>query len=299
MSKKKDNYPPIRQLLRKAVDMELLSPAKINLSLQVTGKRPDGYHSLISLMCPVSLYDRISLTFGRPTTTVTCSIPEIPRDKGNLAYRAAACFLKAINSTAGVGMVIEKQIPVAAGLGGGSSNAATVLLGLNRHYGTPFSEEELMGMGLSIGADVPFFIHGGPAVATGIGEKIEAYHGLTSHPVVLVFPGFGVSTKMVYNNLNLGLTNCKKTVTCALLKQQGFNAERHLCNDLESVTVRKYPAVLSVKEVLLRHGAKGALMSGSGPTVFGIFSEPAVAQTAAKIISENQEWQVFLAELLV
>ncbi|MEE8400357.1 MAG: 4-(cytidine 5'-diphospho)-2-C-methyl-D-erythritol kinase [Desulfobacterales bacterium] len=282
------------------MEMTLLSPAKINLFLQVTGKRPDGYHDLVSLMCPVSLYDEISLTFERPTTTVTCSIPELPRDRRNLAYQAAERFFKAMDTAAGVDIVIEKRIPVAAGLGGGSSNAAAVLLGLNRHYDTPFSEAHLMKMGLSIGADVPFFIYGRPAIATGIGEQIEPYHGLTTpSPVVLVFPGFGVSTEMVYNNLTLGLTNCEETITCTCLKQQDFNAEDHLYNDLESVTVSKYPAILSVKEVLLRHGAKGALMSGSGPTVFGIFSEPGLAQNAAKIISENRKWQVFLAELLI
>jgi len=279
--------------------MELLSPAKINLFLQVTGKRPDGYHTLISLMCAVSLYDRVSLTFGVPTTTVTCSNPEIPGDERNLAYRAAGCFLGAMDIPDGVRIAIDKQIPAAAGLGGGSSNAATVLLGLNRHYDTPFSERELMAMGLSIGADVPFFIHRKPAIASGIGEILEPYEGLTPHPVVLIFPGFGVSTKTVYNNLSLGLTNSEETVTYVCLKQQGFRAKDHLRNDLEPVTVAMRPAVLSVKEALLHHGAEGALMSGSGPTVFGIFSEPLLARNAAENIAENERWQVFSADLLI
>jgi 4-diphosphocytidyl-2-C-methyl-D-erythritol kinase len=276
-----------------------LSPAKINLFLKVTGKRPDGYHNLHTLMCGITLFDNLLFEFDESNIRVCCSHPEVPENNSNLVWRAADIFLRNMDRICGIKITIEKKIPVGAGLGGGSSNAATVLKVLNKYFGLKFSDDKLRDISLEIGADVPFFIYGRPAVATGIGEKIEPYHGLTPSPVVLIFPGFGVSTEMVYNNLTLGLTNCAETITCTCLNQQGFNAERHLYNDLESVTVSKYPAILSVKEVLLQHGAKGALMSGSGPTVFGIFSEPGLAQDAAKIISENQKWQVFLAELLV
>ena len=153
--------------------MKILSPAKINLFLQITGRRNDGYHDLVTLMCCVGLYDTVSLVFGAKETTVACDHPNVPEDETNLAFGAASLFLKALNKNEGVKIFIQKQIPVAAGLGGGSSNAAAVFLGLNRYYGYPFSTEELMSMGLSIGADVPFFIFQRPAIASGIGEKLE------------------------------------------------------------------------------------------------------------------------------
>ena len=285
------------------IGMTLLSPAKVNLFLKIIGKRPDGYHDLVTLMCPITLYDRISFTFTFETKkiTITCSDPQIPQNESNLAYRAASCFLNTypLGQGESVDIHISKQIPVSAGLGGGSSNAATVLLGLNQYCGYPFSEEKLLSMGLSIGADVPFFIHGKPTIARGIGEKLETFTGLIPHYIVLVFPGFGVPTSMVYANLNLALTNCKKTITCSVLKQRGFNAEQHLCNDLESVTASRYPIIFSIKESLSNHGAIGALMSGSGPTVYGLFSDLTLAQNAADAMSRNKKWQVFLVDMLL
>ena len=185
--------------------MEILSPAKINLFLQILGKRSDGYHDLITLMCCIGLYDTVSLTFGVKDITVSCNHPVVPVDDTNVAFGAAHLFLKTLKKNEGVGIFIKKQIPVAAGLGGGSSNAAAVFLGLNRYYGYPFSTEELMSMGLSIGADVPFFIFQRPAIASGIGEKLEAYQNLKNLKILLVFPGFSVSTADVYKKLNLGL----------------------------------------------------------------------------------------------
>jgi len=264
--------------------MKILSPAKINLFLQVTGRRPDGYHDLISLMCCIDLYDTVALTFGQATTIVTCDHPDVPEDHSNLAFAAAEHFLKSLSKNEGVNILIEKKIPVAAGLGGGSSNAAAVLLGLNHYYGYPFSEEDLAQIGVSIGADVPFFLFGRPAVARGIGEKLDPYIGLEKFSILLVYPGLSVSTAEVYKNLNLGLTNCKKKLSYSLLKKNGFDARKHLCNDLETVVVLKHPEILATKKKLLQHGAIGALMSGSGPTVFGLFAEPAEARTAGQAL---------------
>ena len=185
--------------------MRILSPAKINLFLLITEKRSDGYHNLASLMCCIKLYDTVLLTFGSKSTTVSCVHPDVPEDETNLAFKAVDIFQKALGSYNGVKIIIEKKIPVAAGLGGGSSNAAAVLLGLNRHYGYPFPKDDLMKMGLSIGADVPFFIFQKPAVATGIGEHLESYEGLKPLKVLLVYPGFSVSTAQVYKKFNLGL----------------------------------------------------------------------------------------------
>ena len=197
--------------------LEILAPAKINLFLQVIGRRSDGYHELVTLMCCVSLYDKIALTFGKRDIPVICAHPQVPQDQTNLAQVAAGLFFN--NHTRhsdvrdqGVQIAITKRIPVAAGLGGGSSDAAAVLVGLNRHYDNPFSRHELRAMGQKIGADVPFFIDRKPAIATGIGEKLKPYNHLKPLKVLLVYPGFGVSTAAVYEKLNLGLTKCEKTL---------------------------------------------------------------------------------------
>jgi 4-diphosphocytidyl-2-C-methyl-D-erythritol kinase len=278
--------------------MRILSPAKINLFLQITGKRPDGYHDLVSLMCCVGLYDTISLTFGVKETSVSCRHPEVPVDETNLAVAAASLFFKTLNKNEGVKIFIEKQIPVGAGLGGGSSNAAAVFLGLNRYYSYPFSPDKLISMGRSIGADVPFFIFRKPAIVSGIGDKLNAYQGLESFKILLVFPGFGISTAKVYKNLNLGLTNCKKKLRSFLLNKQSFDPGCHLCNDLEPTAASMYPVIFTVKEALLKHGALGALMSGSGSTVFGLFSDSDTAFKANCALAANDKWQLYLVDMI-
>ena len=237
--------------------MRILSPAKINLFLKITGKRPDGYHDLVSLMCCVGLYDTVSLTFGVKETSVFCYHPDVPEDETNLAFAAASLFFNTLNVNDGVKISIEKQIPVGAGLGGGSSNAAAVFLGLNRYYGYPFSPDKLISLGRSIGADVPFFIFRKPAIVSGIGDKLNAYQGLESFKILLVFPGFGISTAKVYKNLNLGLTNCKKKLRSFFSNKQSFDPGCHLCNDLEPTAASMYPGIFTVKEALLKHGALG------------------------------------------
>jgi 4-diphosphocytidyl-2-C-methyl-D-erythritol kinase len=279
--------------------MKIYSPAKINLFLKITGKRPDGYHDLITLMSCIDLYDTISITFNTKKISVICNNPKVPEDKTNLAHSAAILFLKSLNKQECVEICINKNIPVGAGLGGGSSNAASVLLCLNHYYGSPFSQEELMSMGQSIGADVPFFIFKKPAIASGIGENLEAYEGLTPYKILLIYPGFSVSTTKVYNNFNLGLTKIKKKHNFHLSKNQEFNIEYHLYNDLEKVTASWYPDIIAVKEALLRHGARGALMTGSGPTIFGLFSNTEKAQSANYSLSKNKKWQLFLADMLI
>ncbi|MDY6790970.1 MAG: 4-(cytidine 5'-diphospho)-2-C-methyl-D-erythritol kinase [Thermodesulfobacteriota bacterium] len=279
--------------------MKILSPAKINLFLHVTGKTSDGYHNLVTLMCGVSLYDTIFLKTGVKKTTVSCSNPKVPEDETNIAFKAADLFFNRLNRKEGVKITIKKKIPVAAGLGGGSSNAAAVFLGLNRCYGYPFCLDELMAMGISIGADVPFLLLGKAAWASGIGEKLEACDGLPSYKILLVYPGFGVSTAEVYKNVDLGLTKCKKTLKKTLLETRTFNAACHLCNDLERVVVSKHSEITAVKEALLGQGAKGALMSGSGPTVFGLFSDQDKALAANRMLSKNSEWQLFLTDMII
>jgi 4-diphosphocytidyl-2-C-methyl-D-erythritol kinase len=188
---------------------------------------------------------------------------------------------------------------VAAGLGGGSSNAAGVLWGLNHHFGNPFTTDELISMGLSLGADVPFFLFQKPAIATGIGEKLQAYCGLDSFHILLINPGFTVSTSEIYRKLNLRLTKCKKKNTNTLLKSGGFDVGLHLCNDLETVTASTYPQIDFVKAQLINHGALGALMSGSGPSVFGIFSDVEKAKSVRDALSHNTQWRLYLADMIL
>ncbi len=274
--------------------MQILSPAKINLFLHILGKRPDGFHDLLTLMCCVTLYDILSIETGYKNISVSCTDPEIPTDERNHAYRAADLFLKKLDKKDGFRIHIDKKIPAGAGLGGGSGNAAAVLSGLNKLFGNPFPLSEIMKMGLEIGADVPFFLFKKPALATGIGNKLEEYPVKIPYKILIVYPGFGVSTKDIYNNLNLRLTNCKKKLRNSPLKRE-FDPEL-LCNDLESVTASRHPVINGVKEALLKMGAKGALMSGSGSSVFGLFPDYESAITANKALSMNCKWRVFLAD---
>ena len=278
--------------------MRILSPAKINLFLGVIGKRPDGYHELYSLMCCVDLFDTVFLQFGLKNIQIESSHPQIPLDDTNLAYRAAAVFFKALNVNDGLKIFIDKSIPVAAGLGGGSSNAASVLKGMNQHYGYPFSRNQLMSMGLGLGADVPFFLFGKSALASGIGENLEAYPGPLPFHVVVVYPGFTISTREVFQKLNLGLTKCEKKIKRLFLIKNSFDPELNLCNDLEIVTASEYPVITSIKERLLIRGALGALMSGSGPSVFGLFSDSHTAERAKQAIGENAGWDVSVCNIL-
>ncbi|MDM8536825.1 4-(cytidine 5'-diphospho)-2-C-methyl-D-erythritol kinase, partial [Desulfobacterales bacterium HSG17] len=279
--------------------IKVLCPAKINLFLHVTDKRSDGYHNLISLMCPVSLYDTLSITFNTSETKLVCEHPGVPEDNTNLAWRAAELFLRKADIREKLGIIIEKKIPVGGGLGGGSSNAASVLMALNTYYGNIFSCNMLMDMGLSLGADVPFFVFQKPAVATGIGEKLEVYEGFDNFYVVLIAFDFIVSTANVYKNLNLGLTKCKKINKGSSFKELGFNLEQHLCNDLEMVSAFDYPDINVAKKALLDHDAKGVLMSGSGPSVFGLFSDLYQAEKAIKSLSKNERWTLYLADLII
>ncbi|MBW2568254.1 MAG: 4-(cytidine 5'-diphospho)-2-C-methyl-D-erythritol kinase [Deltaproteobacteria bacterium] len=279
--------------------MQILSPAKINLFLQIIGKRQDGYHDLFSLMCCISLYDTISLSFQVDRTSVSCNNKMVPEDETNLTVKAANLFFKALNKTEHIHIDIDKQIPVGAGLGGGSSNAAAVLSGLNRYYDFPFSTNQLISMGIAIGSDVPFFIFRKPALVSGMGEKLESFNGLESLHILLIYPGFSVSTKDIYGKLNLGLTKCKNKNKNYRFEKQKYNVAANLFNDLETVAASIYPDIVLARKALLTHGAMGALMSGSGSTVFGLFSDVDKVQEAYDALSGNNRWKLFRAEMLI
>jgi len=279
--------------------IQVRAPAKINLFLEVKGKRADGYHELYSLMVGVSLFDTLSLAIGTGSIHVACDDPLVPDDETNLAWRAAALFQDRMGRFEGVHIEIDKKIPVAAGLGGGSSDAAAVLQGLNHLYGRPFDQPALMAMGLAIGADVPFFLFGQPALAAGIGEQLTPCRNLAPYHALLVYPGVGIATAEVFKNLNLRLTKCKKALKDFPFRKQNFDINRHLCNDLETVAAAKYPVITDVKQRLAALGAAGALMSGSGTAVFGLFTEAASAQRAYHLLAGTRSWRVFIADLLI
>ncbi len=281
------------------MNLDLLSPAKINLFLHVTGKRADGYHELISLMCPVSLYDTLTLSFSGTGLRVFCSHPGVPDDETNLVYRAADLFFRESGIRHPLSISIDKHIPVGAGLGGGSSNAAAVLTALNRRHGEPFTTDRLMEMGLTLGADVPFFVYRRPALATGIGENLACCGRIIPYSVLLIGFDFSVSTARIYKNLNLGLTKCRKIHKSLLLKAQTWDAVDCLCNDLETVTSAWRPEIETAKQALMDQGAAGALMSGSGPTVFGLFPDETRARKAESALSTVKGWRPFRVEMLL
>jgi 4-diphosphocytidyl-2-C-methyl-D-erythritol kinase len=288
--------------------MKILSPAKINLFLHVTGKRADGYHNLLTLMCCISLYDVITMDFLNSGISVHCDSPDVPDNEDNLAFQAAAVFFNKLalkddrprfRDKEGVSIGIEKHIPVAAGLGGGSSNAGTILFHLNRHFQSPFSDPELNAMALSVGADVPFFLLQKPALARGVGEKLTVYEGLKTTPILLVCPEILVSTAATYKKLNLRLTKCQKELKQHLFEKHAFDIGQHLCNDLERVTISEFPVISDIKRKLLQLEAKAALMTGSGPGVFGVFSDATTARYAYNELSMSHAWRVYMAEILV
>lgn len=275
------------------------SPAKINLFLKVVRRRPDGYHDIITLLSRIGLFDTVVLTFNQPSISVNCSHPRVPEDRSNLAYRAASLFFEALSSHDGVAIFIDKVIPVAAGLGGGSSNAAAVLMGLNQYYGFPFKDGELLAMAVKVGADVPFFLFRHVAIARGIGNRLEVYEGLPPLSVLLVCPRFEVPTACVYENLNLTLTNREKKFKIKRFDQVFPSVKSSFFNDLEQVTIGKFPEIKTIKETLLDLGAEIALMSGSGPSVFGLFKDAQQATKATHSITHRGRWKTFLVELLL
>lgn len=289
--------------------MEVDAPAKINLGLHVTGKRADGYHTLESLMCCIGWFDRIRLDFNRPGISVSCAHPDVPEDRTNIAYQAAETFSGAIKKNIGVHIAIEKHIPVGAGLGGGSSDAAAVLKALNARWGDPFTMAQLMRMGLSIGADVPFFIFGKPALATGIGEKLAPCRLLQPCHALVIYPGIYISTAAVYKTFDFSLTKHEKINTkqnsIQVADASGMYRRIRLYNDLENVAFSMHPRLREIKEAIGEAGAQGVLMSGSGSSVFGLFNSRQEALAASLRLEQwgntgrhGDGWRQYIAELI-
>lgn len=278
---------------------KLFSPAKINLCLHVLGKRPDGYHDLAMLMQSLDFGDtlEIELTDRPGEVIVLCAGVNLPAGEENIAAKAARRMLALSGEKVGVRIVIDKKIPVAAGLGGGSSNAATTLIGLDRLLDLQLSKTALMAEGVKLGADVPYFVFADQAWATGIGDQLQTVPSLPTVWYVLVNPGIAISTAWVYQNLGL-------TAPAILTKLPRFptNADdlvAILANDLERVTIKRYPLLAEIKEKLINLGAKGSLMSGSGSTIFGVFADEAGAIAAAESLRSRNPWRIITTKPLL
>lgn len=274
-----------------AVKKKVLAPAKVNLSLRVLGRRADGYHELATLMQRVSLFDRleIELVAGNDVV-VSCPGLELACGEENIVEKAARLLLAHVDIKQGLSIVMEKNIPIAAGLGGGSSDAAAVLETLDALLGLGLPRSELMHLGARLGADVPFFLYKQSAWATGIGDQFEPWPGLPPVWLVLANPRVTVSTAWVFQNL--GLTRSGSTAKIPRFPMRASDLVCLLHNDLEVVTCQHYPVITIIKDRLIACGANGALMSGSGATVFGIFDDHSRAEQANQKLSAETDWWV-------
>lgn len=283
--------------------LSVRAPAKINLFLRVTGRRADGYHTLQTRMQKVGLFDLLEVQRGGEGVRLHCVGADLPENADNLVHRAASLFLETVaqrrgRTLGGVKISLTKNIPIAAGLGGGSSDAAAALKALNSLFEAGLTAGELAAMGLELGADVPFFLADTPAaLAVGIGEILTPVAPLSGCFVLLVNPGFSVSTRWVYQTF--ALTKEEKTTIFKNFRESADPAVRlglsvtvkglpaALENDLETVTITRYPEIGRIKEELLAHGAVAALMSGSGPTVFALFSDQQAAETCRVLFARR------------
>jgi 4-diphosphocytidyl-2-C-methyl-D-erythritol kinase len=261
--------------------MELKAYAKVNLCLDVTGVREDGYHLLKMVMQNIDLYDVVKVNKDKKGINLRCSTSTIPLDNRNIAYRSAELFIKNYNIKEGVDIYIEKNIPVEAGLAGGSADAAAVLKTMRDIFRPGISNAELANMALNLGADVPYCIYGGTALCEGIGEIITPLKPFKNHILVLVKPNFGVSTKEVYREIdNKSILNHPNSeIIIRAIEEDNLEL---LCNNminvLENVTLEKYEALNTIKKEVFNFKGLGTLMSGSGPTIFGFFEDMFSAQ---------------------
>ena len=261
--------------------MKIKAYGKVNISLDVVGKREDGYHLLSMIMQNIDLYDEIEVEKQECGIILECNKSYVPVDNRNLAYKAAEIFKERYDIVDGVKINIEKNIPVSAGLAGGSTDAAAVLKVMNKLFNVNATEEELMELGLKLGADIPYCIHGGTALCEGIGEIITPIKPFRDKIVVLVKPAFGVSTKEVYKNFNLEKVkqHPKTAEIINAIENDDLNfVASNMKNLLENVTLRKHKILIKIKDEMNACGAINSMMSGSGPTVFAFFDDMLKAQ---------------------
>jgi 4-diphosphocytidyl-2-C-methyl-D-erythritol kinase len=291
------------------------APAKINLGLRVLGKRPDGYHNLLSLMVPVNLCDELRFELGSRGIELRCPNSDLPTDETNLVYRAAQHFLNACQREVGVKIELNKNIPMGAGLGGGSSDAATTLIAMNHMLGGLMEQKDLHSLALELGADVPFFLVGRWAMAAGIGERLTPLENVPTLWTVLLHPHIQVSTRWAYENLTLttrpneskfnilGDTSAGEMTAShqRLLDRRLLSPEDMrplLVNDFEPLVFGHYPQLHDLRQALLAAGAKAAPMTGSGPTLVGLFETEREARAAHDLLRHRDDATSFVAHTL-
>lgn len=280
-------------------EIKLKARAKINLGLDVVRKREDGYHEVRMIMQMINLYDRITLRRStEPGIRVTTNLPYLPVNEDNLVYRAAKLLMEEFKVTEGAEIELQKYIPVAAGMAGGSSDAAAVMVGVNRIFHLGLTKKQLMERGVKIGADVPFCIMRGTALAEGIGEVLTPLPAIPHCSLVIAKPKIHVSTKFVYGNLKASELKEHPDIDRQVQALREGSLEQLVAkmgNVLETVTVPAYPVIDEIKRTMLKNDAMGAMMSGSGPTVFGIFEREERAQEVCRLLKkEGAAKQVYL-----
>ncbi len=282
--------------------IRLKARAKINLALDVTGKREDGYHEVRMVMQSINLYDSISLTKSRePGIRIRTNRAYLPTNEDNLIYKAVRLMLDEYGIHSGVDVVLDKFIPVAAGLAGGSSDAAAAMVGMTRLFSVKTSMTRLMELGVKVGADVPFCIMRGTVLAEGIGERLTRLEPMRSCPILIAKPGINVSTKFVYSKLRLDENTVHPDIDGMIdaIKRRDINGVcSKMGNVLESVTVREYPVIEEIKRQMMASGAINAMMSGSGPTVFGVFGNRKNAGACADVLrATGIAKQIYITEV--
>ena len=272
--------------------MRLRALAKINLGLDVVGKRADGYHEVRMIMQTIQMYDVLEIQKKEePGISLTTNIPYVPTDEWNLVYKAAKMLMDEFHVKEGLSMNLEKFIPVAAGMAGGSSDAAAAFVGVNRLFGLGLSENDLMKRAVKVGADVPYCVMRGTALAEGIGEKLTRLPRLPHCYVLVGKPGVNVSTKAAYESLRLddpAMVHPDIDGMAQAIRQNDLEGViSRMGNSFEPEIIRKYPVIQEIKDLMEAGGARKAMMSGSGPTVFGIFYEKEKMEQAAAAIRES------------
>ena len=272
--------------------MRLRALAKINLGVDVLRKREDGYHELRMIMQTINMYDQLDIEISKtPGIKITTNLPFIPVNESNLVYKAAKLLMDEFQVEQGITVDLQKFIPVAAGMAGGSSDAAATMIGVNRLFGLGLSVKELMERGVKIGADVPYCLLRGTALAEGIGDKLRALPACPDCYVLIGKPAISVSTKFVYENLHANELEYHPEIDKMLDAIQWHNLNKIadcMGNVLETVTIPHYPVIQKIKDHMKEHGALNAMMSGSGPTVFGLFDDKATAENACEVLRESR-----------
>ncbi len=283
-------------------EITLKALAKINLGLDVVRRREDGYHEVRMVMQTIHLYDRLKITKTKePGISIRTNLDFLPVNENNLVYKAGKLLMDEFGITEGVSVDLDKRIPVAAGMAGGSTDAAAMMYGINQMFRLRLSRQELMQRGTTIGADVPYCILRGTALAEGIGEKLTPLPPMVKCPVLIAKPPVSVSTKFVYQNLKLEEKTKHPDIDALVSDIRDKNLERicgHMGNILETVTIPNYPVIDQIKQRMMESGAAISMMSGSGPTVFGLFHDEETAKRAKReMIRSGLARQVYLTAI--